>query len=468
MDKDEFAELFSMESNTIPSKVKEAETPVKSGVFSPIQITDQFQEFIDTAEKTNQCIFLTGDAGTGKSTLINHWAKSTKKQVVKLAPTGVAAVNIGGQTIHSFFRFPPKPLTADAIPRVNNEFALRLYRNVETIIIDEISMVRADLLDGIDIFLRMNLASNLPFGGKQIIMIGDLNQLPPVIATEAEREMIRHIYDSPYFFSSTVLTNMTYKKVILTKVFRQKDPMFINILNKIKSNSLSQEEIDDLNKKCVGPLFDDATTICTINQKVDILNYDALQRLTGNPHTLIGNISGTFNDKNCPVDKTISVKIGCKLMLLNNHPEGFWVNGTTCTLLDVCPDYLLVEINGAQHQVRKVDYENIRYEYSYQERKITATTLGVFTQYPVRLAYASTIHKAQGKTLSKVNIEFGERSFAHGMTYVALSRATSLEGIRFVRPMTLNDIIFDKKVGEYLNADTSQVKKTEGEDDLPF
>ncbi len=417
-------------------------------------ITDEFKACLDIMENTNDIMFITGKAGTGKSTLVKHFIKTTKKNVVVLAPTGVAAVNIGGQTIHSFFRFPPKPLNWSNIPRAHELFS-QIYTEVDTIIIDEISMVRADLLDAINMFYELNFPCGSVFGGKQVIMVGDLSQLPPVVAREAEKEMMVDKYDSPFFFSAHLFQKAEFRKFKLSRIFRQKDQQFIDILNRIQIDEVTPSDITLLNDKCYRrqiELDSSTMTLCTTNGLVDTLNRIHLSKIQSPEIILEGTVIGKFEPKNCRVPERQAVKIGCKIMMLINDPQRRWHNGTTATLTDVDlpKSKIEVEIGDDRYWIERHEWENTKYSYNKLNKKIDHTSTGSFLAFPILLAYACSIHKSQGSTFDKVNIDLGSGSFAHGMTYVALSRCRTLEGITLAKKLQRSDIFIDQKVKEFL------------------
>jgi ATP-dependent DNA helicase PIF1 len=435
-----------------PKKIKE-----EKDIIDSYELNSDFLKAKDIIQNTSECLLLTGDAGTGKSTFIKKIIKETNKNIILLAPTGVASVNIGGQTIHSFFKFPAKPLTSNYIPIVKQD-DLYLFKKIDTIIIDEISMVRVDLMEAIDHFLRTNLTDNRPFAGKQIIMIGDLSQLPPVMGTSEEKNMILNQWDSEFFFSANVLKNLSYNKIYLTKIYRQNDQIFIETLNKIKRNTITEQEIAEINSKCYrrNISYSDIITICSTNASADIINDMELSKIPGERIVLEGKLEGQFNEKSCPVERRITVKKNCKLMMLNNDSEGRWINGTKAVLLDIKnvdgEEHLIVDIDGQEYFVGDKEYETIKYVYDRENHRMSHEVLGKFKQKPVKLAYATTIHKAQGQTYDKLNIEFDRGSFAHGQTYVALSRCRSLEGISLSTPLKKTDIILDKRVEVFLNS----------------
>lgn len=477
---DEFGGIFNLESKDIIDqrglpKNKDGEEDI-----SQIELTPEFEKCLAMMEDTYQNIFITGDAGTGKSTLIKYFIGKTKKRVVKLAPTGVAAVNIKGQTVHSFFRFPPKPLTRSNIPEITQDKYRHIYRNVDTIIIDEISMVRVDMMDAIDIFLRETLFDDTPFAGKQIIMVGDLNQLPPVIGTDAERDMLLDKYQSAFFFDANVFKKSDFLKVRLTKIFRQKDNSFTTLLNKLKRNELTDDDIKYINKTCFGKKpSEGAISLTTTNSLADHINNMMLNDVDGERHVLKGKINGDFKPKNCPVDENIILKIGAKVMLLSNDPGGRYHNGTVGTLISVEERKIRVKslIGDEVYDIEPVVYESLKYRYEYDSGEVKANQTGSFTQFPIRLAYAMTIHKSQGKTFDELVIDIGSGTFAHGQLYVAMSRCTTLEGISLSRTVSQENVIYDKRVLDFHKVldgeldklpESSKEVDDDGKNDLPF
>lgn len=438
-------DIFDIKSDDIIDRRSE----IKPAVEMDIDFSDEFMKCFNAMNDTNDHIFMTGDAGTGKSTLIKYFCKKTKKKAVVLAPTGVAAVNIGGQTVHSFFKFPPKPLQPNNIPKIFGDFLL-LYQKVDTIIIDEISMVRVDLMEAIDMFFRYNLDSDEPFAGKQIIMVGDLNQLPPVIGTSAEREMILDKYDSPFFFDAKVFTKVEFKKFRLTKIYRQTDQEFIGLLNKMKNKTIAEADIDRINTVAFKKVaYDETITLCSTNAIADQINEMMLSKIPGGDRVLQGVINGYFDPKYSPVDERITVREGCRIMLLNNDGQKRWHNGTIGTLISVHDTHIMIEIDGIEYRLEKIEYESRRYSYNTKSQDVETKSVGTFVQYPIRLAYAITIHKSQGKTFDKINIDFGAATFAHGQAYVAISRCRTLEGITLTRKLRIDDFVYEKRVMEF-------------------
>lgn len=420
-----------------------------------LDITDEFERAFQIANDTNDSMLLMGNAGTGKSTFIKYFTANTKKRFVLLAPTGTAAVNIGGQTIHSFFGFPPKPITPNSI---NPNVALvgDLYRRIDTIFIDEISCVRADLLDGINYFLQQIMDDYSPFGGKQIIMMGDLSQLPPVVKTDAEKEMFRTNWSSEFFFSANVFKEVEVRKVLFTKTFRQKNMNFINILNKIKYDQISEEEVELLNGVCYNPNvdFSNTTTLCTTNNDARIINQKQLNKIAAPEVILNALITGNFNPESCPVDAEIPVKIGCKVMFRRNDPEHRYYNGTVGILQDISSDNnsITVELkDGARILLQRHKFESVKHQYDSKKNSMKTDVTGAMEQFPICNSYAISIHKSQGATLDKLNLEFGRGAFSSGQTYVAISRCTTLKGITFLRKLKRSDIFVDDRIKFYMD-----------------
>jgi len=420
-----------------------------------IEFNDQFQKALDLMEKTSRNVFVTGRAGTGKSTLLNYFRAKTKKKVAVLAPTGVAAVNIEGQTVHSFFGFKPDA-TISKIKKLSGE-RKNLYRNIDAIIIDEISMMRADLLDCVDKFLRLNgKDKNLPFGGVQMVFIGDLYQLPPVI-TSREKDIFKKQYETGYFFSSNVFKNFDMDFVELEKIYRQKDQKFVDILNSIRNNSVEPEDLALLNKK-FNPDFDPKTDdfyvyLVPTNDLAKKINEGYLAKVEGKAFYFKGGIEGDFDEKYLPTDLNLALKIGSQVMLLNNDPQGRWINGSIGKIVEVEDEkgFILVEFEDGRNEV-VVPYAWSIYNYSYNKdaNSLETEIAGSFKQYPLKLAWALTIHKSQGKTFEKVIIDMGRGAFAHGQTYVALSRCTALGGLILKKEIKKSHIFIDWKVVQFI------------------
>jgi ATP-dependent exoDNAse (exonuclease V) alpha subunit len=433
-----------------------------------VEKTPEFLRAFDMFEHSSRNIFLTGRAGTGKSTLLQYFRSSTRKNVAVVAPTGVAAVNIKGQTIHSFFNFRP-----DITPEAAKEIRLRrdkreLYKKLDAIIVDEVSMVRADLLDCMDAFLRHNGPErDKPFGGVQMILIGDLYQLPPVV-TGADREMFTALYPSPYFFDAKVFAKADFDLLELEKIYRQKDDRFIRLLNAVRDNAVKPEDLALLNLRC-RPDFDPPPEdfyiyLTTTNDLADTINRARLSAIKGKVHAYTGEIDGAFDKKSLPTHEDLQLKIGAQVMLLNNDPMGRWVNGSIGHITDIIhgnEDAIRVRLaDGHDVDVAPFSWEMYKFVYDKELEKVESEIVGMFRQYPLRLAWAVTIHKSQGKTFSKVVIDVGRGTFSHGQSYVALSRCTTLDGIILKRPFMRAHIMLDTRVREFLENFKKHVRKT--------
>lgn len=404
-------------------------------------------------------MFITGKAGTGKSTLLQHFRETTGRRAVVLAPTGVAAVNIRGQTIHSFFRFKPDitPDKARAIgQRVARNEPRAIYRSLDTIVLDEISMVRADLFECIDNFLRaIRRKPSLPFGGVRMILIGDLYQLPPIV-TAPERTAFATRYRGPYFFDHPLFARLDIEFVELEKVYRQRDPGFIALLNAVRNNTLTEAMLRTLNHRHhpTGPT-DDAgyITLTAMNEPAARLNAAKLGALRGRPETLVGEVRGDFRADALPTEQRLTLKIGARVMLLNNDSEGRWVNGTVGTVMAIPRQktYLTVALESGDHvEVAPYTWDLLHYAVDPHTRILTTKSIGQFTQFPLKLAWAVTIHKSQGKTFDRVIIDIGRGTFATGQMYVALSRCRSLDGIVLRQRLQSRHIRVDYRIIKFL------------------
>lgn len=426
-----------------------------------LDLNEQFLKALELMENTNKNVFLTGKAGTGKSTLLSYFRQKSKKKMVVLAPTGVAALNIKGQTIHSFFRFKPD-ITLDKVKKVDERKGREpIYKKLDTIVIDEISMVRADLLDCVDKFLRINGKSkDLPFGGIQMIFIGDLYQLPPVI-TSSEKEIFRTHYPSGYFFDSLVFKDLESGFVELEKIYRQKDDQFITLLNSFRNNSVTDDHLEVINSR-VDPNFESPPnqfyiTLTTTNDMADEINSKKLSQLKSKQLTYHGQITGGFDKKYLPTDIELNLKIGAQVMFLNNDSQDRWVNGTMGRIIDVGGDkdyendLIIIELkDGEIVEVLPNTWEIFEFKFNQEKSQIESETVGSFTQYPLRLSWAVTIHKGQGKTFDKVIIDIGRGTFVHGQMYVALSRCTTLSGLVLKKPVKKTHIFLDWKVVKFM------------------
>jgi len=414
-----------------------------------LDLNDEFKLTSDVMENTDLSVFVTGPAGTGKTTLEKYFIANTKKKVVVLAPTGVAALKAGGQTIHSFFRFPPKLIDKSDIRRVLHS---GLIQNLDMVIIDEVSMCRADLMDGIDYALRINREIDEPFGGVQMAFFGDLFQLPPVVEKEA-REVLKKKYSTPYFFSAKVFDELDVKYIELSKIYRQINIQFIELLNRIRNKRHTEEDLKLLNtrvrKIATRSSPNGIIVLTTTNYLASTINQDRLAKLPGREYSYKAIITGKFDVSSYPTDTDIRLKEGAQIILIKNDFAGRWVNGTLAKVAGLSDNSIQVDINGSIHEVIMASWHKIEYQYNEQEDKVESKIVGTFEQFPLRLAWALTIHKGQGQTLDKLILDLGHGAFTHGQVYVALSRCTSLDGITLKRPVIHSDVIFDNRIYEF-------------------
>lgn len=426
----------------------------------------EFQNALQILNFTHRSLFLTGKAGTGKSTFLRYIAATTKKKHIVLAPTGIAAINAGGSTLHSFFKLPFHPLLPNdsqysirnlrKTMKYNGE-KCKLLREVELIIIDEISMVRADIIDFIDKVLRVyNRNMREPFGGKQMLFVGDIYQLEPVVRDE-DRQLLHPFYPSAFFFDAKVFQQMQLVSIELTKVYRQNDPTFIALLDHIRTSAVTATDLYTLNHQ-VGAQIDTtanglAITLSTRRDTVDYINSTRLRELEGETTLFEGVIEGDFPENNLPSPLHLELKVGAQVLFVRNDKEKRWVNGTLGTItgftqneedapgtIQVCTE------DGAELDVEREIWGNIKYSFNEKEQKIEEQTIGTFRQFPLRLAWAITVHKSQGLTFRYVKIDFSGGVFAGGQTYVALSRCTSLQGISLQKPIRPEDIFIKSEV----------------------
>ena len=391
-------------------------------------------------------LFITGRAGSGKSTLLRCIRDLIPDDMVVLAPTGLAGVNVGGQTIHSFFGLPPRLIKPDDIRRSRNG---QVMRKLKFLIIDEVSMVRSDLMWAMDMSLRINRGRpREPFGGLRLVMFGDLHQLPPVVQEAEVAQFLESEHGGPFFFSASGLREGQGTMLLeLNQVFRQSDEGLIRVLNRVREGEVEEDDLTLLNE-CVRPVRTlgegDAYVILTpTNAAAQRINMAYLDALPGKPYGYEAGVSGEFNPNAHPTDSMLQLKPGAKVILLRNDPDRRWVNGTVARISRLTEKQVWVDVNGKEFEIEPAAWESRRYAYDSAQEKIVESVAGTFKQFPLRLAWALTIHKAQGLTLDKVYIDLGRGTFAHGQAYVALSRCRSLEGLALARPLRPADILFD-------------------------
>ena len=420
-----------------------------------IKLSAEQEALFKVMEETNQHIFITGRAGAGKSVLLRHFRENTAKKCVVAAPTGIAALNVKGQTIHSLFKIKPELQHKGKLPR--HPRVCSLLRRIETLVIDEISMVRADLLDAVDDRLREAYKNDLPFGGIQVIMLGDVYQLPPVV----EENVMPHFeakYGGQFFFNALVWKEATFKVYELTQVFRQKDPIFKDVLNAVRDGSVSDEQIEQLNIRYgLSVPLEGTITLAPTNNLVTNINQKKLDQLSGELHEYKAKLTGEMKKNTFPTEENLQLKVGAQVVMLRNDPDGRWVNGTVGKISglkiaksDDEEDEIKVDIGGIVYMLGKETWEETVYEYDFETQKIESHVSSSFTQFPLRLAWALTIHKSQGQTYESVELDLTTAAFAAGQLYVALSRCTSLEGLYLRKPVRRGDIIIDPKVAEFM------------------
>ncbi len=425
-----------------------AASPWPAGV-SP---TREYQAAWDYLREGDGHLFVTGRAGTGKSTLLTCLKELIADEMVVLAPTGLAAVNVGGQTIHSFFGLPPRLIRPDDIRRSRNG---RVMRRLKFLVIDEVSMVRSDLMWAIDQSLRLNRGRpREAFGGVRLALFGDLHQLPPVVNDAEVAEHLDSQFGGPFFFSLPALGEGAGTSLIeLEQVFRQKDAALLDVLNKIREGDVEEDDLVLLNGR-VHPIRtlsegEDYVILTPTNAAAGRINAAYLNALPGAPRAYQAATTGEFSQTAQPTEATLTLKPGAKVMLLRNDPDRRWVNGTIARVSRLEEERVWIEVDGEEHEIEQSSWESRRYAFDKEAEKIVETVVGTFQQFPLRLAWALTIHKSQGLTLDKVYIDLGRGTFAHGQAYVALSRCRTLEGLALARPLRPTDILFDQAATGY-------------------
>ena len=416
---------------------------IYNNIQDKIEFKDEFKNIFNQMEYSDKNIFITGNAGTGKTTLLEYFRLNSKKNFVILASTGIAAIKAKGKTIHSFFLFPPRILINEKVKRLRS----KIINKIDTILIDECSMIRCDVLDAIDKSLRLNRNSEKSFGGVQIILLGDIHQLPPVIR-ENEQDIFDNFYpNGHYFFNANCYSESNIQLYELTKIYRQKDEKFIKILNKIRSGNVTNIDLLPLNNTVTfqdSNLPSETIILSPTNRKVDSINSLNLQNINSEVFSYQSKETGNFKER--PADEILKLKVGAQVMLIKNDTKSpkRWVNGSIGTVTELSTNSIHLKIKNKVHKIIQDTWE--KFDYLIKNGQVTHEVVATFTQYPIKLAWAVTIHKSQGQTFEKVIIDLDRGSFAHGQTYVALSRVTSLEGLFLTRPIEISDIIFDNNL----------------------
>lgn len=453
-------------SRRSPQNNSKALPKKKLGIVDTASLGYEQKQVFDLMENTNKSMFITGRAGTGKSYLLNFFVANSRKNVVVVAPTGVAAINVGGQTIHSFFQIPTKtPISKkDLNPGSSRR---ELYRALDVVVIDEVSMVRSDIMSAISYVLRISNDNNLPFGGKQLLMFGDLYQLPPVAKPQVRRYLDDN-YGGIFFFNSPAIRQCDLEVHELTHVFRQKDPTFINILNEVREGDITQENLNLLNQRANVPIPTDddaeggiAIVIAPTRDAVERTNEAMLDGINDEQmYTYEAHVDGDFRETEFPTQRVLKLKVGAKVMMLKNdydtpsdHPEekGRWVNGTLGVVSRLSKDAIWVMINGVSHQIGRYTWFKSQYSYDAKSKKLNSRRTAAFTQFPVTLAWAITVHKAQGATYQSVGVDLDKGMFAEGQTYVALSRCVDMNKLYLTRPIDERDILTSDEVKAFMS-----------------
>jgi len=422
---------------------------VKGVDLSDIKLSLEQQKLFSILESTNEHVFVTGKAGTGKSILLQYFRQNSKKRIVVCAPTGVAALNVVGQTIHSLFKIPPEFIKKGSL-HINYKTAL-LLRNIDTVVIDEISMVRADLMDAIDDLLRQARKNDVPFGGVQMIMFGDMYQLPPVVNDPELHKYFTDNHDGYYFFNAHAWLNNPLKVYELSHIFRQKDNNFIEILNAIRLNEINEDLLGKLNLRVIIDIpTNGVITLATTNDSVNKINEGQLAKLNGKVFEYKAIITGKLGQSSFPTEETLRLKKGAQVMLIKNDKEKRWVNGTIGFIDSLSNTEVKVNIDGFVYSIAKETWSKVKYYYNQEAKSVEQETESSFTQLPLRLAWAITIHKSQGKTFGSAVIDLGDGAFTFGQTYVALSRCQTLEGLYLRKEVMREDIMVDPVIINFM------------------
>jgi len=416
------------------------------------KLSQEYIDCLDEIEYSREHLFITGKAGTGKSTLLDLFRRTTSKNVVILAPTGIAALKVHGQTIHSFFKFPPRLILPSDIKYTPS--LKRIVNKLEILILDEISMVRADILDGINKILQLHRNNNKPFGGIRLVAFGDIYQLPPIVSSVEEKHFFQNNYTSAYFFASEIwqqLQNMRY--INLSMVYRQTDRSFIRLLDEIRMGDIDYDSLTALNEN-VDPDFDQEGYIYLSprNATMQRINQQKLAELPNEEHTYLPTITGEYNPNNMPIDPVLRIKVGAQVIFVKNDPDKEYVNGSLGIVTDLDTNLIRIRLNHDDKEVTigRATWDMIRYRLDPDaDAQIKPEVVGTLEAFPVKLAWAMSIHKSQGQTFEKVILDMEGGAFEFGQTYVALSRCTTLEGIVLKKPLRQRDIMVDQRVVDF-------------------
>lgn len=430
-----------------------ASQPVTTDVSeSTFELGHEQKEIFELLEGSKQNVFITGRAGTGKSVLLEYFSEHSSKNVAVVAPTGVAALNVNGQTIHSFFKFAPVLQEIGSINTVDSR-TKELLQALDVLVVDEVSMVSSDLMEAISEKLKLSRRNDEPFGGVQLALFGDPYQLSPVVSDGQAKRYLDHNFGGSYFFNSMAYKNAAVKTHELQMVFRQKDESFKLLLNEIRSGLVKDSTLVSLNVRSKIEMPDAGfVTLAGTNRAVDSVNSRKLAELEGQPKTYEATISGDMNESAFPTDKNLKLKVGAQIMMLKNDSKKprRWANGTLGIVSKLESNGIRVKINGVEHTVLPAAWDKIKYKYDHETRNLEKEVVSSFQQIPIRLAWAVTIHKSQGQTYAQVAVDLSEGAFAHGQAYVALSRCTTLGGLYLESPLRRDDVIVDPDVVKFM------------------
>ena len=458
MSESRLASIFNSQKPRRQPKSAEPKQPVRKEVDKSSLGYEQQQVF-DLMETTNKNMFITGRAGTGKSYLLNFFIQNTSKSVAVLASTGVAAINVGGQTIHSFFRLPPvTPIPEDKLRPYANR--AQMYACLDAIVIDEVSMINAEIMKAIDQILRYATRMDIPFGGKQMLLFGDLYQLPPV-ANPQVRRYFDDRYGGVFFFNAPGIKRCNLEVREMKHIFRQKDPVFIEILNGVRDGSITDDKLDLLNERAdTSPEEDMAVIIAPTKDVVTRINEEYLNGIPEKMYTYEAVVTGDIKENEFPAPRILRLKVGARVMMLKNDSDSTstrpgesrrWANGTLGQVSRLSEDHIWVMINGVSHQIDRVSWNKNQYAYDARNKKLNSRRTATITQFPIMLAWAITIHKAQGATYQSIGIDLANGMFAAGQTYVALSRCVDMNRVYLTRPITHEDILTSNEVKGFLD-----------------